>query len=415
MAPAMGLLPGSGYAYSANDGLPVRLRRAFYDLRTEFPGAGREAAAVGAGVFIGCTPLFGFHLLICWAVGFLLRLNRLQMYVAANISNPVIAPLLVFSEIQTGAVVRRGEFHGLTLETLRTIDVWSFGLDYVIGSVVVGAVLGGMAAAATYAALRGPANDPVFASLIQRAAAPYVSASVTAWEFARGKLRSDPIYRTALCGDLFPSGRVLVDVGCGQGLMLALLIEARREAAAPAFRAWCPSLPHFERLVGIEHRPRVARLARNVLGAHAEILEADARSMTPESCSVVLLFDVLHMMSAADQASLMRALAAALEPGGVILVRDADASAGWRFAAVWAANRLKALVSGGWRQEFHFRSTREWLEWFDRLGLAADVQPMGEGTPFANVLFRVTVRQATASGRTPRQNTPSALASAAGS
>src|SRR5947207_1950162 len=105
---------------------PLRLRRAFYDLRTEWPGAGRDAAAVGAGVFIGCSPFFGFHLLLCGVVGSVLRLNRLHMYLAANISNPLVAPFLVFSEIQTGALVRRGEFLGLTLATIRSADLWSF-------------------------------------------------------------------------------------------------------------------------------------------------------------------------------------------------------------------------------------------------------------------------------------------------
>ena len=111
------------------EGLAARLRRAFYDLRTEYAGAGREAAAIGAGVFIGCTPFFGFHLLICWAVGSVFRLNRLQVYLAANVSNPVFAPFLIFAELQTGAYMRRGSFQSLTLAAIRTTDVWTFGID----------------------------------------------------------------------------------------------------------------------------------------------------------------------------------------------------------------------------------------------------------------------------------------------
>jgi hypothetical protein len=98
-------------------------------------------------------------------------------------------------------------------------------------------------------------------------------------------------------------------------------------------------------------------------------------------------------------------MTAALEPGGIILVRDADASAGWRFAAVRAGNRLKALLSGAWRQEFHFRTTLEWIECFARLGLDADVRSMGDGTPFANVLFRLTVRQDAVAGQFPFPDT----------
>ena len=48
------------------------LRRAFWELRTEGAGPGREAAAIGLGVFVGCLPVFGFHLLLCWAIGWCL-------------------------------------------------------------------------------------------------------------------------------------------------------------------------------------------------------------------------------------------------------------------------------------------------------------------------------------------------------
>ena len=143
-------------------------------------------------------------------------------------------------------------------------------------------------------------------------------------------------------------------------------------------------------MVGLEMRPRVARIARTALGDEAEILTVDARSSSMPKAHAVLLFDVLHMMAADEQESLLASLAASLQPDGMIVVREADASAGWRFAAVRIGNRLKALAIGRWRQSFHFRSTTEWLTCFEKLGLRAEVRPMGEGTPFGNVLFRVT-------------------------
>lgn len=243
-----------------------------------------------------------------------------------------------------------------------------------------------------YAALRGSADDPVLATLIPRAAERYVATSITAWEFARGKLRGDPVYRQVISAGWLPSGGTLVDVGCGQGLMLALLAEGRclaRSGRRPA--GFSP--PVFDRLVGIERRARVAHLARQALGSDADIVEQDARMLSAGSCRAVLFFDVLHMMPADDQEALLTAMASALEPGGVILVRDADASAGWRFGAVRTVNRLKAIASGAWRQPFYFRSNADWLSCFRRLGFDADARPMADGTPFANVLFRLTVRR----------------------
>ena len=328
------------------------LRRTFYDLRTEGQGRVREACAIGVGLFIGCMPFYGFHLLLCWLVGRLLGLNRLNMYLAANVSNPIVAPLLVFVELQTGAWLRTGSFLALTLETARTITPGNSGHISCSAALAVGGVLAAIGGVATYLALGGGARDPFFDRLARAAADRYVTTSITAWEFARGKLRGDPLYRDVLLGGWLPSGGRLLDIGCGQGLMLALLAEAEQRARRNGANR--QALPRFDRLVGVELRPHRARLARAALGADAEIVESDARTISAGACRVVLFFDVLHMMPRADQDALLAAAVGALEPGGVILVREADASAGWRFQAVRIGNRLTALTSGAWHQPFAF-------------------------------------------------------------
>ena len=374
------------------------LRRTFYDLRTEGQGRAREACAIGVGLFIGCSPFYGFHLVLCWIVGRLLRLNRMKVYLAANISNPIVAPFILFAELQTGAWIRTGAWLPLTLETVRTTTAWQIGIDLLVGSAVVGGVLGAIGGLATYLALGGAERDPVFDPLARAAADRYVTTSITAWEFARGKLRSDPVYRDVLLGGWLPSGGRLLDIGCGQGLMLALLAEARR----------VEQYPRFDEMVGVELRSHRARLARAALGPDAEILETDARTISAGTCRVILLFDVLHMMPRADQEALLAAAVRALEPGGIIVVREADASAGWRFQAVRFGNRLTALASGAWRQTFAFRTLDEWRACFLRHGLEVEGAPAGAGTPFANHLFRLramrtTARQAASASTVPRE------------
>jgi SAM-dependent methyltransferase len=245
-------------------------------------------------------------------------------------------------------------------------------------------------------------DDRQFEQLVRRAADRYVGTSITAWEFARGKLRHDPVYRAAVYDGLLTppaprhtdgqAGWTLADVGCGQGLMLALLAEARRDVRAGDW-ASPPEPPRFDRMLGIETRPRVARIAQTALGEDAEILTADARAAGLPRAHAALLFDVLHLMNAADQEALLEAVVRSLEPGGVIVVREADASAGWRFAAVRMGNRIKALAIGHWGQPFHFRSASEWVACFARMGLVAESHQMGQGTPFGNVLFRLTATE----------------------
>ena len=273
-----------------------RLRRIFYDLRTEASGPGRDAAALGVGILIGCSPFYGFHLLLVWFIGWLMRLNRLKMYLAANISNPLFSPVLVLSELQVGAWVRR---HGLSRVVAggdshdECVDLWwrpapgqpdrrrDTWLDGRGGHLRHGR--------------RGARGDPL-APLWERASDPYLPFSITAWEFARGKLRGDPLYRATVATGLLRNGRTLVDVGCGQGLTLSVLVHASRLWAEGRWPAEASPPPQFGRLIGIELRPRVAWLAQQALGPGVEVLASDAREVMPPDAAVVLFFDVLHLM-----------------------------------------------------------------------------------------------------------------------
>jgi uncharacterized protein (DUF2062 family)/trans-aconitate methyltransferase len=357
-----------------------RLRRRFYDLRLEGEGLGREAAALGLGVFIGCTPFYGFHLLLCWVAGWALRLNRLKLYLASNISNPLFSPFLLFAELQTGAWVRRHDLHDLTIAAIRSTSPWTFGADLLAGSLVLGAVLGLAVAGATLATGGLRESDRRLALLWQRASDPYLQAGVTAWEFARGKLRGDPVYRAILEPGVLVSGVALVDLGCGGGLALSAIREASRVTAAS------PAPIQFDRLIGVEMRPRAAAVARQAVGSSAEIVVGDIRRFDLPPCSTILLLDVLHMMPLEDQEHLVARAASRLQPGGTLVVREADAAGGVGFLFVRAGNRLKALLTGNWRQRFSFRTRDEWASLLRRHGMRVEVTSAAAGTPFANLL-----------------------------
>ena len=388
--------------------VPPRLRGMFGRLRTEGAGAARETAAVSLGVFIGCLPLYGLHLLICWTLGWALSLNRLKMYLAANISNPLVAPWLIFAEVQLGGWLRRGSFHPLSRQYIASTSLGVFGMDAVVGSVFVGGVLAVLAATGTYALVRGSGRDPWFSDLVRRTSDRYLGGSITAWEFARGKLRLDPVYRATLSPDILPPGGTLLDIGCGQGLTLALLVEARRAFLEQRWPATSPEPPRFDRMVGIETRPRPAATAREALAGltDVEVIEGDVRTTALGPARAALLFDVLHLLRLDEQEALLSTVAGLLDPAGVVLVREADAGAGWRFTAIRLGNRLKAFVFNTWRtQTFHPRTQAEWHACFARHGFLSEMRPMDSGTPFANVLFRLTLA-AGASGPGARPSLP---------
>ena len=368
---------------------PSRLQRVVYTLRTEGGSRGQEAWAIGLGIAVGFSPLIGLHLGMCIALGWLFGLNRLKLYLAANLVNPLIMPAVLFMEVQLGSWLRRGDTYALSMDAFSSMDPWHFGFDLLLGGMVLSIVGGLVAGGLTYAALGRRHRDPGFTRLTAAAADHYLGTSLTAWEFARAKLRGDPVYRAVLASGWLPASGVLVDVGCGPGLLLALVAQAIEDAHEGQWPpdGW-PAPPAGLRLHGIELRPRAADLARYALGDAAEIQTADAReAQLPEAIDLAVLFDVLHLVDRTSQRPLVARIAAVMRPGGILLVREADAAAGWRFRLVRLGNRITALCRGRWRPTFAFRTAAEWQAELSGLGFDVRVAPMGEGTPFANVLL----------------------------
>jgi uncharacterized protein (DUF2062 family)/SAM-dependent methyltransferase len=361
----------------------ARWARLFHRLRTEGDTPVRQAFAVGLGLFIGCTPFYGLHLTLAILFGTLFGLNRLKVYVAANISNPFVAPFLYASEAQVGSWLRRGTWYSLS--GWSNVTVWHVAVDVLLGALIVGTVLGAAGGALTYAVVNRRGLTREVGTLLDAAAGRFVDDGVAAWEFAHGKLRNDPVYLDILRKGVLPASGTLVDIGCGQGLMLALLVAARdayRRGEWP--RGWPPP-PLEAALVGVELRKDVAALAAHALEGEATIIDRDLIETPIPPCQAVLIFDVLHLMPAVDQERALGAVAAALTRGGVLVLREADAAGGWRFTAVRVGNRLTALVQRKWRRVFHFRTAAEWRALVRSYGFDVE-EPVATGSaPFANV------------------------------
>jgi uncharacterized protein (DUF2062 family) len=117
--------------------------------------------AVGLGIFIGCLPIYGIHLVVCMAAARSFRLNQAILYAAANISNPFCAPFLVAAEITVGQWLRYRDVVA-TAAPLSDGFFWSMAqqapdlfISCTLGSVVIGASLGVLfGVAALFAARR---------------------------------------------------------------------------------------------------------------------------------------------------------------------------------------------------------------------------------------------------------------------
>ena len=100
------------------------LRELHFRLRSEGDTAARRGAAVALGTFIGCLPLYGAHLLLCTVTARLLRLNRLLTYLAAQISNPLTAPLLLALSYGLGHRLTQGDWPGFDAAQMANLGPW---------------------------------------------------------------------------------------------------------------------------------------------------------------------------------------------------------------------------------------------------------------------------------------------------
>jgi ABC-type protease/lipase transport system fused ATPase/permease subunit len=123
------------------------------------------------------------------------------------------------------------------------------------------------------------------------------------------------------------------------------------------------------------------------LQGDATILQGDVRAMPLPRCDVALLFDVVHLMPPGEQDDLLSRVSEAMGPGGLLILREADAAGGWRFRAVRLGNWLCRAVQGQWRRRFHFRTASEWSRRLNELGFTVEARSMRGNMPFANVVL----------------------------
>ena len=238
------------------------------------------------------------------------------------------------------------------------------------------------------------ASAPAWRTIIESASAPYARDGRFAVHFARGKLRWDPVFRHLIGhGLVAPRSRVL-DIGCGQGLLASLVAAAASLARSGAWPADWAEAPAGARVTGIELAPRDVSRARAALGDAADFVCGDMRHAVFPKTDTVVLLDVLHYISHAEQDALLARVRAALAEGGRLLMRVGDAASRRGFAASQWVDRLVALLRGRRARPRSGRTLVEWRAHLVALGFRVTSEPMHRGTPFANVLLVATVEAA---------------------
>lgn len=225
------------------------------------------------------------------------------------------------------------------------------------------------------------------AQLIDGASARFLPAGRFAYHFARGKLGGDPAFLALLRHGWLRDARRLVDLGCGQGLLLAWLLAARDAHAAGQWPTDWPAAPAWDSYTGIDFRAEDIARARVAAGGRATFRQADLRDATLPDGDAFLLFDVLHYLPLDAQVALLERIRERVPTGGLLLARVGDAAAGLRFRLGTWVDRAVMLARRYRDSELHCRAVAEWRSVLGRAGFHSETVPLSQGTPFANVLL----------------------------
>lgn len=105
----------------------------------------KKSVSVAIGIFFGIVPIWGYQLVTAILVAYLLKLNKAIVILAANISIPVILPIILYASLKTGELVT-GElstitFHNISLENIK-LNLYVYLIGAVVLSVVFALFMG---------------------------------------------------------------------------------------------------------------------------------------------------------------------------------------------------------------------------------------------------------------------------------
>lgn len=99
----------------------------------------RLTAAIMLGIFMGIIPIWGYQMIVAFAIAHLLKVNKILTLVASNISIPPMLPFLIYGSYYTGCKVLQVPIE-LTLSNITLESVKHSLLPYIVGSIVFAAL-----------------------------------------------------------------------------------------------------------------------------------------------------------------------------------------------------------------------------------------------------------------------------------
>jgi glycosyltransferase involved in cell wall biosynthesis len=98
--------------------------------------------AVMLGLFMGVAPVWGYQMLIAFGLAHLLKLNKVIVLVASNISIPPMIPVIIFASFRTGGLfIEANKLNIIYSKKLSLSLIKDNIVQYLTGSIVFGIIL----------------------------------------------------------------------------------------------------------------------------------------------------------------------------------------------------------------------------------------------------------------------------------
>lgn len=130
-------------------------KRFFKENILETEGSSKtKALSVALGVFVGLTPLWGFHTVIVLFLATFFRLNKIISYMCTHISFPVFLPFIIMASMWIGRFFIPGNTD-FTQLTFNTELVKNNLAQFLVGNIILTVSTSAICGLATYLALEG--------------------------------------------------------------------------------------------------------------------------------------------------------------------------------------------------------------------------------------------------------------------
>jgi SAM-dependent methyltransferase len=324
------------------------------------------------GIFIGIVPIYGFQTLAAVGLALIFRLNKPLIVASTFINNPFFQPVLIISSIEIGLFLRHGHFSPLEFSALTRVPTKDDLLSWVVGSLVLGVIVGGVGALITAVVvhLKSPAN-PGLRDRLRFVNQTFAQSASSDRCFVWCKLRLDRIFGMLAAEDLGLG--TVVDLGCGCGYSMAFCNSAFGEKG--------------RRLVGCDLNPHSIAVARQALASlNAEVSVQDVRHFELPSAGLILILDVLQYLAAEEQLALLKRCCSALDPQGRLIFRAHDRERGLRSTITLALDRLLFSYERTGTRPL-ILSAPQYQRVLEDAGMQVETRRFRNRLPLAHILF----------------------------